>query len=168
MVTALAITMVMHIVVLTLLVDREYMLWDLQVNANMAPRRLMHSGRSDRNGTATSAVVGNHGNEKHLEGVQKFKRDHHMVVQHAEGMMNIHDNVNIHDYRRVMRKIGYIKRRHNLNHDESASKKHSDERKGESVKSTGGAIWSIDGDMTIEGLMPIKPVLPPTGGDRIT
>ena len=106
---------------LTLLVDR-----DLQVNANLAPRRLIQSVRSDYNRTATSAVASNHGNKKHLEGVQKFMRDH----QHVEGTMNIHDHVNIHDHRRVMRKIGYIKRRHNLNRDESVSKKHSDEQKG--------------------------------------
>jgi len=168
MATALAITMATHIVMLALIIDRQSALWNLKITANLEPHRLVHSGRSAENGTVTPNgdhiqinAAGNHGNEKHLV----FKHSLRLVIQRAHDMMNIHDRVNIHDTKRPLRIIGHIKRRRHLKADINGSRRHPQGQTGESA---GGAPWSVEADMTLEGLMPIKSELPSTGGDRIT
>ena len=165
MATALAITMATHIVMLALIIDRQSALWNLKITANLDPHRLVHSGRYATNGTVTPNHIqinaaGNHGNEKHLA----FKHSHHLV-RRADDMVNIHDRVNIHELKRPRRIIGHVKRRRHLKGDINVSQRQPPGRTGEAA---GGAPWSVETDMTLEGLMPIKSEVPSTGGDRIT
>ena len=149
--TALAVTVVMHVAVLMMLVDRQYALRNNQPNANLAPRRLMHHGSAGRNETALkglpvhSAFAHNYGDGKQFDRSRKFVNIHEAV--HYRLPINRIGHV---------RKIGYIKRRRI--HKRGASKQYPN--------SLGGTIWSLQADITLDELMPVRNVLPPAHRDR--
>ena len=160
--TALAVTVVMHVALLMMFVDRQNALRNNQPNAHLAPHRLMHSGSTGRNKVAYSkgasihsTVAHNHGNGKQSDRSRKFA--------------NIHEPVN---YRfavnrdRYVRKIGYIKRRRRV-HNGGASKQYAEGRKGQRVNTLGSDASILQADITIDELMPVRHVLPPAHRDRV-